>query len=128
MSGKYIKSFFLWLAMAVFIGHSIVPHVHHDGDEPWHLKNHFASHDSYKSLVVHFHHHKNEKDENACHFNPNPLPVVKDQLKTLYLNSASVGDQFVRTAEKLIYPQSISLFPDNYHKPILPRGPPAFYC
>jgi len=127
-SGKYIKSFFLWLALAIFIGHSVVPHVHHDGDEPWHLKKHFASHDTHKSLVVHFHHHENKKDENACHFNPNPLPVAKDQLKTFFLNSTSVSIQLALKSEKIFVQKDLSKLPDTYHKVIFPRGPPAFYC
>lgn len=128
-SGKYIKSFFLWLAMAVFIGHSVVPHLHHTGDESSHLKNHFASHDSHQSHILHFHHHKTDKDgENACHFNPNPLPVVKDQLDALFLNTGSINTQPFRTTEKLFYPGYLSQLPNHYHEPILPRGPPAFNC
>ncbi|MCF8334853.1 MAG: hypothetical protein K9I47_11940 [Bacteroidales bacterium] len=126
---KNIKLFFIWLALAVFVGHSVVPHLHHSGDEPSHLQNHFASHDSHRSLILHFHHQKTDKDdENACHFNPNPLPVVKDQLNALFLNAGSISTQPFRTSEKLFYSKNSSNLPDHYHETVLPRGPPAFYC
>jgi len=125
--GKNIKLFFLWLALSVFIGHSVVPHLHHTGDEPEHLKNHYASHGSQKEHILHFQHHKTDKDErNACHFNTNPLPVVKDQLNALFLNTGSINTQPFRTSEKLFYSKNSSNLPDHYHETVLPRGPPAF--
>ncbi|MCF8309624.1 MAG: hypothetical protein K9I68_11500 [Bacteroidales bacterium] len=125
---KNIKLFFLWMALAVFIGHSVVPHLHHNGDKPSHLKNHFVSQDSHKSRILYFHHHKNKEDENACHFNPNPLPVAKDQLDSLFLNVDSINTQPFITSEKLFYSKNSSNLPDHYHETVLPRGPPAFYC